>query len=1151
MNLLNSKLEQSLKSGFIDQKFPSYSEYLPRLLVNDKVEGKKVLSTIIQELNSCEEFWFSVAFVTTSGVAVLIETLISLEKKGIKGKILVSQYLNFTQPEALKRLLQFKNLEIRIAVDNAFHSKGYLFKKNNVYDLIIGSSNLTSTALCSNIEWNLKITATPISHIILNAIKEFTAEYSKAVSVDDAFIFNYEILYRKQVDYSRLLKKELLVSNQRKIIPNSMQVEALENIEHLRNQGKAKALLVSATGTGKTYLSAFDVKKYNPQKFLFVVHRLNIAQASMKAYQRIFGSTKTMGIYSGSQKDSDADFIFCTIQTISKDEHLKQFSSAQFEYIVVDETHRAGAESYKKLLSYFKPKFLLGMTATPERTDGFNVFKLFDYNIAYEIRLNRALEENILSPFHYYGVTDITVNGKVLEENSEFNLLASEERIERIIEKASIYGCDNGKTRGLVFCSSVEESKALSNGFNLRGLKTISLSGENIEEERASAIVKLESDQSDLDYIFTVDIFNEGIDIPSVNQIIMLRPTQSAIVFVQQLGRGLRKTENKDYLTVIDFIGNYKSNFLVPIALYGDTSYNKDSLRKLMSSGSNLIPGTSTINFDQIARDRIFEAISAANMQLQRDLVNDYKLLKFRLGRIPLMVDFIEQGSRDPQLFVNYSKSYFNFVLRLEDDLKLLLNDNERKILELFSNEINNSKRAEEAIILKRIIHHKKIHRSELKSHVLSEYGYLVSDKTIQSCLNNLNFKFVTENNNNKLVAIHDIYGINVVKTDGDWIIIDDAFSETLRNPTFFRFLDDNIDYSIKTFNKFFVKNKYIDGFVLYRKYSRKDAFRILNWETNPLAQNVGGYIISTDKTNCPIFVNYHKEEDISSSTKYEDGFISNSEFEWMSKSKRTLSSPDVLSIRNYTSGLRLPLFIKKGNDEGTEFYFMGDITPIENSFRQTSISNDSGRQVSVVKISFHMNWPVEDSIYEYLTNKIREKQITNEPNINEIQDLLINPFRVLPVNDAVPFKNCIPLYDIKAAAGEFSDLKIGEEIEWIQLTKPFKYSEDYFVCKVIGESMNKVIPNNSWCLFKKDSGGTRNGKIVLVYQRSIQDSDFGKGYTVKLYESKKIVREGVWRHDSIILKPQSDNADFENLILNGNELIDLKVVGVFVDILK
>lgn len=1151
MSLIITKLEQSLQTGFLSRNIPSYSGFLPQLLVNDKTEGKKVLSTILQELNDCEEFWFSVAFITTSGVASLIETLINLEKKDIKGKILVSQYLNFTQPEALKKLLQFKNIEVKIAVDNAFHSKGYLFKKNEVYDLIIGSSNLTANALSTNVEWNLKITATPISHIIFNAIKEFTTEYQKAVVVDLAFIATYEVIYKEQFAFNKTLKNKLIISNRKEIIPNLMQVEALNNIEQLRNQGKTKALLISATGTGKTYLSAFDVKKVNPKKFLFVVHRLNIAKASMKAYKIIFGDTKTMGIYSGSLKELEADFIFSTIQTISKEDNLKQFDPSCFDYIVIDETHRAGADSYQKIFNHFNPKFLLGMTATPERTDGLDVFKLFDYNIAYEIRLHRALEEDILSPFHYYGVTDITVNGNILEENADFKLLASEERINRIIEKANIYGCDNGNVRGLIFCSSVEESKALSDGFNTRGLKTISLSGKNVEDERARAIILLESTdkENQYDYIFTVDIFNEGIDIPSVNQIIMLRPTQSAIIFVQQLGRGLRKIDDKEYLTVIDFIGNYKNNFLVPIALYGDTSYNKDTLRKLMSSGSNLIPGTSTINFDRISKEKIFEAIDAANMQLKKDLINDYKLLKFKLGRIPMMVDFLEHGSRDPFLYVGYSKSYFNFVMDIEDSLKTKLDADEKKLLELFSNEINNTKRVEESVILKNIIQSKKLDLENFKSQIEKEYGYLISDNTIDSCINNLNFKFITENKDKKLVTVHEIYGINVLKKVGKQIVIDESFVKTLNNTIFLQYLTDNIEFSIRTFNKLFMKNKFIEGFVLYSKYSRKDVFRILNWESNPLAQNVGGYMINSSKTNCPIFVNYHKEESISSTTKYEDGFINNSEFEWMSKSKRTLNSPDVKSILNYKSGLRLPLFIKKNNDEGTEFYFMGDVTPIENSFIQTSIPDDNGKEVSVVKINFSMNHMVEDFIYEYLTNS-KDSEIEK---INKPISIYLNssPFRILPVEEVNQYVNSIPLYDIKAAAGDFSELQINSETEWIELNKPFKYNKDYFVCKVTGESMNKIIPSDSWCLFKKDPGGSRYGKIVLVHQTNIQDSDFGSGFTVKSYESKKTISEDTWSHNSIILKPQSTLSKYKDLILSEDELIDFKIIGVFVEVLS
>lgn len=290
-------------------------------------------------------------------------------------------------------------------------------------------------------------------------------------------------------------------------------------------------------------------------------------------------------------------------------ETLRQFMPDYFDYIIIDETHKAGAESYRKIINYFQPKFMLGMTASPERTDGYDIFQLFDYNIAYEIRLQHAMEEDLLCPFHYFGVTELKIDGEIIGDSTEFRYLVSSERVNNIIEKAEFYGHSGDRVRGLIFCSTNKEAEELSNEFNSRGYKTIALSGANSQDEREAAIIKLEQDKLEghLDYIFTVDIFNEGVDIPKVNQIIMLRPTQSAIIFLQQLGRGLRKAEDKEYLVVIDFIGNYQKNFLIPIALSGDKTYNKDTLRRYLSEGNRIIPGCSTIHFDEISRKRMLQ----------------------------------------------------------------------------------------------------------------------------------------------------------------------------------------------------------------------------------------------------------------------------------------------------------------------------------------------------------------------------------------------------------------------------------------------------------------------------------------------------------------------------------------------------------------
>lgn len=951
MNDFNSEFYNNIKSGFIEKSIDSSGEFIPRLLTNDRREGVKVLSSIISELNTCEEFWFSVAFLTNGGLQSLLNTFKELQNQQIKGKILVSQYLNFTQPEALKRLLNFNNIELRINTNDNFHSKGYLFKKGEYYNLIIGSSNLTATALSTNKELNLKVSAKIDSYIVQKALLEFNNDFNSSTIVDEAFIDQYEVEFKnsKNLQSEYIFKQiEITPAGKKKISPNVMQVEALANLKKLRSEGNDKALLISATGTGKTYLSAFDAKDVNPKRLLFVVHRANIAEAAHRTFEQVFEYEKEMGFYSGTRKEAEKDFIFSTIQTISKEENMSKFSPDHFDYIIIDESHRAGADSYLKIVNYFNPKFLLGMTATPERTDGFDIFSLYDHNIAYEIRLQKALEIEILSPFHYFGVTDLTINGQEVEEKSDFNLLTSNERVTRIIEQSQFYSCDDGNIRGLVFCSKVEEAKALSEQFERRGLKSIALSGESSEEQRNAAIDRLESEDpaNKIDYIFTVDIFNEGIDIPRVNQVIMLRPTQSAIIFVQQLGRGLRKAEGKEYLTVIDFIGNYSNNFLIPIALYGDKTYNKDNLRKLIAGGSNQIPGTSTINFDKISKEKIYAAIDNKDFSNEKELKKDYDLLKFKIGRIPMMMDFMEHGARDPFLYVNSFKSYYNFIAANEKNHSGNLTKVQSSLLELFSKEINNSKRVEECIILKQLILFGELSLVEFKNYIQNSYGYIPTQLTIESCIRNLNFEFIRKTEKN-------------VKIQNNSFLLHPEFRNELNNPVFKDFLLDSINYSIAAFDKTFIKENYIDGLVLYNKYSRKDVCRLLNWDKD-ISSTLFGYRTKDQITPC--FVTYHKSDEIESTINYNDYFVNPSTFAWESRSNRKVDSDEIMNVVN---SRRILLFVKKGDGEGTDFYYMGDVSIIPNSIEQSYMPNSN---LPVVHFKFQLKNPVIESLYNYIT---------------------------------------------------------------------------------------------------------------------------------------------------------------------------------------
>lgn len=964
---IRKDISNGLTTGFVDSNFSSLEKYHPKLLVNDYKREVKVLSSIIHELRSCEEFYFSVAFITKSGVISLIETLKLLREKKIKGKILTSQYQNFTQPDALKMLLGFENIELKIATDGNFHAKGYIFKKREDFSFIIGSSNLTQSALSENNEWNLKLSSLENGLIIKNIIKEFEYNFDNSTKVTSAWIEAYERVYgnqRKIQEQASVLFDNVINFNV--INPNKMQIEALEAIRILRSDGKNKALIVSATGTGKTYLSAFDVKAFKAKRFLFVVHRENIAKAAMESYKQILGNEIDAGLLTGNHRNFDCKYTFATIQTLSKDNCLQQFKADDFDYLLIDEAHRSGAESYKKILTYFTPEFLLGMTATPERTDAYDIFKAFDNNIAYEIRLNKALEEKMLSPFHYFGITEIEVNGTILDDKADFSKLTCEARIDHIIRQAQVYGCDDGKLKGLIFCSRVDEAKKLAEGFNSKGYRTLALDGASTENDREKAILRLEKDTGDnaLDYIFSVDIFNEGVDIPSVNQIIMLRPTQSAIIFVQQLGRGLRKIKGKEYLTVLNFIGNYSNNYLVPIALYGDRSYNKDNIRKLLNSGSSVIPGCSTINFDEITNTKIYNAIDSTNLSLLKNLKNDYNLLKYQLGRIPMMMDFVEHGGREPYSFIISQGSYYNFINMVEPNLKYKLDKEEEIMLNFYSKEVLNGKRIEEGILLALLIAKGITSFSEICQITMKNFNYEPTYKTIESTISLINGQFFNDADKKK-------YGLKVNITieksnpenKKEFIIcIDARYREQLAKETMHFYLNDMIKYSMKSFETNYNNDKYRNGFLLYKKYSRKDACRILNWDKDESA-TIYGYRIKHN--TCPIFVTYHKEEDISDSTKYEDSFINSKTFSWMTRNNVTMQSKEMHQLKEqYETGLRIPLFVKKSNGEGTDFYYMGDLD-YKGSIQKT-IKNDKGKELPIVNIVFNLQDEVEESIYQY-----------------------------------------------------------------------------------------------------------------------------------------------------------------------------------------
>jgi len=989
-----SELIKSIYSGFIDYEGSSLEIYQPKLLINDYEKGQKVLTSLIKELSKCDEFFFSVAFITQSGVQVLINTLQQLEDRKITGKIVASQYLNFTEPKALDRLLKFKNIELRMVVTGNHHAKGYIFKHKDTYSLIVGSSNLTQDALSTNKEWNLKISSMEKGALIQDTLVEFEKTYNQAERIDFEWIDAYEKIYKEsrkttfppdglqtddgedvEIRRTNLESIELpksfakpITIQLNKVMPNKMQIRALAGIDKIRERGEKKTLLISATGTGKTYLAAFDVRRILPKKFLFLAHREQILNQSIASFKKVLGDDIQVGKLSGTEKNTDVQFLFSTVQMMSRPEVFIEFLPDAFDYIVIDESHRMGAETYQRILGYFTPSFLLGMTATPERTDDYNIFRDFDYNIAYEIRLQEALKENMLCPFHYYGVTELIVDGNIVDDTTDFNYLVSEERIKHIIEKINFYGYHGNRVKGLVFCSQRKEAIQLSTLFNQEGFRTIALTGEDTQPSRESAINRLEQDSSDnqLDYIFTVDIFNEGVDIPQINQVIMLRPTQSSIVFLQQLGRGLRKTSNKEYVVVLDFIGNYNNNFLIPVALSDDRTYNKDTIRRFVSEGSRVIPGCSTVNFDEISEKRIYESIDRVDRnQYTKIIIEGYRQLKYRLGRIPKLMDFEDHDTIDIGLIIKHPayKSYYKFLIRRDgNDYPLRLDETETKWIEFISY-LAIGKRPHEMLVIRQLLLDPQNVLSKMRHTLISDYGIEVSDKTFTNVVNVLTNRFPTG------IAINAYRECIFIEKKGQDYGSTDKFLNLIKNKDVKTMVEELIDLGLYRYSKYFGQSYKQSSLQLYQKYSYEDVCRLLEWEKNEVPLNIGGYKYDANSKTFPVFINYHKAEDVSLTIKYEDRFESPTKLIALSKSNRTIESNDIqVILKAQELGVKIELFVRKNKDDQTskEFYYLGRIRAT-GELRPIKMP---GAGVDAVEIGYQLETPIREDIYDYLVER-------------------------------------------------------------------------------------------------------------------------------------------------------------------------------------
>ncbi|MGL4656801.1 MAG: DEAD/DEAH box helicase [Sarcina sp.] len=912
-------------------------EFIGRNELITNVGDNNFLLELKESFKGCKAFYFSIAFINFSGLQLILDEFATAKENGVKGSVITSTYLNFTQPVALKRLREFDNIDLKIFITEdkmrGFHTKAYIFEYEDSYKIYIGSSNLTQSALKSNEEWNVKIISKKDDEFVVRVMESYKRLVDETDVVDDEFLDEYESFIKELKMLGIEKKTRKFLGGAKKIKPNSMQSRALENLNRLREHGGNKSLVIAATGTGKTYMSAFDVREVNPKKMLFIVHREDILRKAISDYERII-ENKTFGLFTGNVKEKECDYLFATIQSMSR--YYDEFREDEFDYIIIDEAHHSSSDTYQRVLNYFKPKFLLGMTATPERSEGTDIFSIYDNNIALEVRLSEALEEKLVVPFHYFGITDIALvdytGVDINDVEKVAKILQINERVDFVIEKMNFYGFDGDKRKSVGFCVNVDHAEYMADQFNLRGIKSVALTSKNSIEERREKIKELENDDTDLEVIFTVDLFNEGVDIPPVNTVLMLRPTQSSIVFIQQLGRGLRKFIGKEFLTVLDFIGNHNKAFLVAMALNGSQYYDKDSLKVSLKTDFASIPGCTNIQMDEIAKERILAQIDGENFNALKYLKEEYMEFKKVRGGKPVgfLTDyFLYEGAPEPLKFIGAtpSKSYLGFLEKIEKDYKdtsLLKDKLFKDVLKDVSVKLP-LKRPYEYIVLKGLIEKGFATKVQLKEEI-EKYIEFVDDRSFEYTLECLKGDYHSKKESN----------YNFIKVTGDGVELADEIGSVVKNEKYRLYINDCINYGLLRYEREFGEKNYGNPFLkLYSSYSRDDVMRMANTKKKFSGFGMGGQKASDDKKSWYMFVNFEKEEGIKDSINHVNEFIGDDIFVWESRSTTTLDSEaGEQLIDNKKYGIEMHLFVRKYKDvDGVTqpYIYMGKCDSVAN----------------------------------------------------------------------------------------------------------------------------------------------------------------------------------------------------------------------------
>lgn len=852
----------------------------------------KFLAKIKESLRNCLNCYFSVSFIKKAGLVLFEKELEDALKRGVDVKIITSTYQNFTDIASLDIFNRFQklysnfscHLDLNCFGDNGFHSKGYIFEYESEVEFIVGSTNITRYAILKNVEWNVSLFRKSDDKIVPDVVKEFNVLWDATYELNEELIDKYKIMLSYAIEKWDM---DYFNPSIAPVNPNSMQREALKELRRYRDLGVDKALVVAATGSGKTYLAAFDARNFSPNRLLYIVHRDTILNDALNTFKKVFGYEHTYGFYTGKKQDLGADYIFASSSMIAK--HLDEFNKNTFDYIVYDEVHHIMAENGQKIFTYFEPTFLLGLTATPERMDDKNVLELFENNVPFELRLRDAIINDLVVPFHYYAIRDEFADYSSNDKAIIAREISKNINVEFVASQIELRREPNKKLKCLAFCSSIEHSKMMAQGFNDIGYNAIALTGNNNFGQRIVAFKELQDDAKQLEIICTVDILNEGVDIPSVNMVLFLRPTESQTIFLQQLGRGLRKYPDKNYVTVLDFIGNnYERSIQIALALgtFGKTTYTEKAyLSEMIRTDFNSlnIPGVE-IFFDELAKVDVINYINKQNFNKTDYLKKDYLNFKkyMQLESYPTHVDYINSDiAPDLIRFMKSkingkkNKSYYSFLKKINEDNIPIFKSDENELIDKIS-EMLPIVRCDEILILKSLLELDTIDTEKILG-----YNSKININTINHAIMLLKKDGILDNDNK----------INI-----------DLLSDDMKV-----YLADLFDYALL---KYEIDFGDFDGtFKVMANYYKEQIMRVL-------LENALTFMKGTkfdDDGTTYVFVGLKKDSSKEEKLNYKDKFISSKVFQWESENNTTLENSTGKKLLNTKV---VHLFVRKMDEQ-------------------------------------------------------------------------------------------------------------------------------------------------------------------------------------------------------------------------------------------